>query len=546
MNLKYIEQIGLITTDHYLKHNIVDQITYACADKKTGYIWISYNNKGVITCVERNNKSVIKTLQIKANWFIITNTNKIISCCKKNNIVEIHDTDGNFINSFHFESPISIADAGDSLIIAHENPNGFTIVNFLGEVQFTYIPPNGLLKTPGNVISSKYGFLISDRFSHVIFKYSKGDEQNVFYGIKDKPQSKDNHLCAPHCITFNEFNETFVICDTLNGRIIECDYDGVVQFEYGNSEYYGGGIGHLWGPTYAEYISNNELFICDSKNNRIIIIDKNRNIKWEYGDALIEASTLKLPRTIMISEEKLFIADTHHNKIVITNMDGDTIETIERADGINFLFPRHIGKCTEGLLIADSGNNRIICLDNNKELVYVINELIENETLVRLSDPHYICEVNKTQLLLVDSGSDSVLLIDKKGCVLWRYSNLNDPHCLAIDKEDYIIADTKNNRLVILDQQGRLLNTIYQINGCKLIEPRFVLADHKYLIVVDNRTDDRRIIITNREDGNHFVCEFVDEPLQALNHVRSLALHEDYLYISDTGNSRIMKVKIIT
>lgn len=105
------------------------------------------------------------------------------------------------------------------------------------------------------------------------------------------------------------------------------------------------------------------------------------------------------------------------------------------------------------------------------------------------------------------------------------------------------MADTGNNRIVQLDNAGKLVNRFEIIDGMKLDAPRFIDEYCECNMIIDLNRDDRRIILADK--NNHVINQFTNlsgiEP--RLNHSRWLSTSGSNIVISDTGNSRLLLLK---
>jgi len=124
---------------------------------------------------------------------------------------------------------------------------------------------------------------------------------------------------------------------------------------------------------------------------------------------------------------------------------------------------------TGEVFLVDTGNSRIVVMNDKMELIKVINELDNNGEADSFNQPQGVF-VNDTGIYVADTQNGRILIIDRDGNVLnvfdrpeteliaenitWR------PRRLAADKSGriYVIASGVNLGLVELDAQGSFRN----------------------------------------------------------------------------------------
>jgi DNA-binding beta-propeller fold protein YncE len=137
------------------------------------------------------------------------------------------------------------------------------------------------------------------------------------------------------------------------------------------------------------------------------------DIIYYLKDAIDESMFLKLPEDIFVNEQGyIFVADTGNNRIVKLNREGELLEVFKEANGLPFKTPGGVFADKLGnLFIADTGNRRIVHLSATGEFV---EEFVSPESELLsdtfLFEPNKIC-ISPTGYIYVLNGKN-IMMID--------------------------------------------------------------------------------------------------------------------------------------
>ena len=231
-------------------------------------------------------------------------------------------------------------------------------------------------------------------------------------------------------------------------------------------------------------------------------------------------------------------------KIVEMDAAGKTIW--EYSDGIDF--PHHAELSPDGkrVLIADTGNNRVI------EVEIATGRVLWDTRHIQLSDGSHLNYPNDANylpdgdFLITDRNNHRVLVIDRSGQVKWQFgktsvpgndgAHLRTPHNAdLLPNGDVIIADSNNNRILEVSPAGKVVWEYCPQGARALNWPRDAdrLANGNTLIT--DSKNGRVIEVTPEGD---VVWEFRDlrMPYEADR------LSNGNTLISDSGNHRVIEV----
>ncbi len=153
-------------------------------------------------------------------------------------------------------------------------------------------------------------------------------------------------------------------------------------------------------------------------------------------------------KIIGINNDGNYICSDESDIHIVTQIDSTPLYTFSGVDS-----PLHaIQKANNNYIIADTGNNRIIEID--EELTSVINTF-------SFTNPQFIDLSESTDTLLITGRSPDIVQEviwndDLTGEILWSSSiSLNNPSSATYSKiniDKIIISDTVNNQIVIYDK----------------------------------------------------------------------------------------------
>ena len=83
-------------------------------------------------------------------------------------------------------------------------------------------------------------------------------------------------------------NNTMLVTERYNHRVIELDTSGKVLWQFGETSISGNDDVHLNGPHNGKRLPNGNTMVCDSGNNRILEITPAKDIVWTFSGDVLE------------------------------------------------------------------------------------------------------------------------------------------------------------------------------------------------------------------------------------------------------------------
>jgi len=262
------------------------------------------------------------------------------------------------------------------------------------------------------------------------------------------------------------------------------------------------------------------------------------------------------------SRDLLYVADTDNDRIQIIDVDGNCSASSELADDVCFVDEFGGSGNGEGEFNSPSG----LALDKGKKLLYIADT---NNDRIQIIDVDGNCSASSEL-------ADDVCFVDEFGSFGNGEGEFDSPTGLALDPSTDLlyIADTKNNRIQIIDVDGDCESSddeylakdvcfVDEFGGSGNGEGKFDLpsglvlhTDNDILYIADTKNNRIQIIdVDGNCSGNIDLADdicFVDEFGKAgddegeFNNPVGLTLDvsNDILYVADTDNERIQIIDV--
>lgn len=348
-------------------------------------------------------------------------------------------------------------------------------------------------------------------------------------------------MSKPSFVSVTQWN-TFLVGGKGDKPLLEYDFDFNIIGKYLNNDF---------NIQSAEYVNEKMILICDIDRHQVLLCDQNGDIKWEYGRNYFPgeyADELSTPKYSTHYDNLIYIADGKNNRILCVDWDKN-IKFIynQDEDGQILWWPTCIQKSEGNLIITDSGNNRVIELKSDLSKLKQLGEALikkfelDNPRCIEIVDNHlFIADTYNHRILESDNNLNvSVFFGGKRGCgkdeLFWpraiRYKGNNK----------FIVADSRNSRIIEIDKENNVHFTIY---GYTMNNSYFNFGDPHD---IDSYED--KILITDSilnqvveidMSGN---CTWIygrNGELKNPHHARRTS--DGNILISDTENNRVIKV----
>lgn len=536
MRAKFLE-LGII----YNSERLQTVIRSICYDKFQNIFWI-LTDEGIVTGVDKNNYKVLYRFMFMADTLRVLKKNVIV--VKSEERLILLNYSGEIFCEMKCNQNDNVDVSNDLIVITNKDTNTIKLYDKQLVLKWIKVFSKSEVIHLGNAAFDGEKLILCDKYGHtVLFLDSFGNE--IFrIGTHKKPGNSNSLLCGPHCIKTIKDNETFLICDTLNQRVIEVDISGRIIWSYGRQGAIGGYDDLLWYPSYAEVVGKDQVLIHDSKNNRAVLINRNeKTVIKEFSTPIIKEAILKLPRSVQfLGQERYLVSDTYNNRLVIINRNNKIVADIS-GNFVNgkLKCPRNASFKNGYIWVSDSGNNRLVKMDLHGNMFEEITQIKSSYNNIDIDDPHEVFELQDNQLLIVNTGQNNIMILDKYRKLIWKYDDLNDPHKAYCENGNMWISDSGNNRILKVNIGTKKTHSINSLNNINLNYPRFYSLSHKYSICINGNDDKRELILKSKINKKTEVISKITSTIDHLCHARWATFQQgSKLIISDTGNNRIL------
>ena len=241
---------------------------------------------------------------------------------------------------------------------------------------------------------------------------------------------------------------------------------------------------------------------------------------------------------LSVDGKYLFVSDVGNNRIVLLNPE--TLEFVSSFGADHQSGTHDIDFDLDGTAyVADTHNNRIAIYD-----IHGTNAEFSGQITGRIRGPEGVL-VHPNGLIYVAGAWSNNVVAFKNGDVVAELSGFRSPHDLELDPNaDIWLADAGNDRMLLLspslEVKRELSGAPYHFNGVRYQD---VLEDGT-LIVADKNNHQVKMI---KSDGTLLLT--LGNGIRGLGPGKfstpeGIEVQNGVLWISDSGNDRIVKYKI--
>jgi DNA-binding beta-propeller fold protein YncE len=370
--------------------------------------------------------------------------------------------------------------------------------------------------------------------------------------------SDEQHLNLPQGIAVNPQPDSsgrilVYVADTANQRIVEYADDGTYLGEIGR---FGTGNGQFFFPYDVSVDSSGNLFVADFNNQRVQRFDANTlSFIDTWGSLGSGLGQLELPRALGSAADAtgVFVADTGNHRVQAFSSTGSVNAawgTAGRGGAGYVTRPSGLAiDLTGNLFVADTWAHRIEKLTSAGTYEAQWGRVIARTNFTapgagqgQFSFPRGVAfDPSGSNIWVADQSNNRIQVLTTNGNWLATYGGptagsalgqFNLPRAIAVaGTGDVYVADTGNNRVQKRDASGSW--SLVPI-GTSLDTPSAIAVDGSGTLFVADRTRLLRVV-----DGT---ATPIDPPTGSFDRVGGLHVTGSKLYVSDTGNSRVLRL----
>lgn len=244
----------------------------------------------------------------------------------------------------------------------------------------------------------------------------------------------------------------------------------------------------------------------------------------------------RAPQNIALSADgrDLYVAEVEADRVVV--LDARTL-AFKQAFGAGLLAAPHDVSAGAGsrIYVADSGNRRIAVFEARGGRVDLVGEL----TAGFASPEGVLAHANGRIYATDDDGGKIVAFED--GRAVAKLEGLSRPHGVAADGEGLIVAEAGAHRLSRLS--GNLEPQPRAALDQRFRGPRYLFSDGDTLAVAEKMGHRVTLLTASGLEVDHIGRGDKGLGRNRLRYPEGVALSGDSLYVSDSGNGRIVRYR---
>ena len=361
-----------------------------------------------------------------------------------------------------FKNPYGVRIANDpvwgqSVYVADSNNNRIQIFSTTGAYR-TSIGSPGLSSQPGTFTTLRRVAVAADgdvwgadlwgwrlvRFDRTStgFKYA----QTI--GGTPPPLTSSAVFNEPRAVAVGPDGK-YNIIDTVNQRVVQMTSDGAVVGSCGVRD--SRPVSVNWPRGVAVDPVSGDRWVADTKQSRLQILPANCGQMTRLGSQGSASNEMSWPYSIAIraTDRLAFVADTLNNRITV--WDVATRAAIASYTGANLNQPRSItvSPGTNKLLVTDFGNDRVVELSYSRTAGFTVGRAIS----AGLKGPEGAAADVNGNIWIADTGNNRVLVVNPSGTVTDTITSaagktLSQPAAVSVSGGTIFVSDTNNDRVL--------------------------------------------------------------------------------------------------
>ena len=288
----------------------------------------------------------------------------------------------------------------------------------------------------------------------------------------------------------SHFNKpgNLLITDQFNNRVIEVDPNtNAIVWSFGSNDptLCNPGPGAIIGSNYAERLSDGLTVMAGTGippgassampngcvDNRVIVVDQEGDIVWQYGQAGVTGSgpnQLNVPvSVIQLPNHDYLIVDQGNNRVIEVNQDKQVVFSYGPTSGPGALNNPNSAELLKNghILIADENNNRVIEITRDGQIVWQFSAGIQFAA--------FASRLPNGDTLITDSGHARIIEVTPSMQVVFEYFTNTQPgsnpsplptNAVMLHDGDIAIADQFNNRAFVINEDKQVVFQYGQLN----------------------------------------------------------------------------------
>jgi sugar lactone lactonase YvrE len=220
-----------------------------------------------------------------------------------------------------------------------------------------------------------------------------------------------------------------------------------------------------WGTS---EVGRDKIIVADNKNNRLLLFDRKGDFLKSWGTFAVDKhKTGKFSEPSGITSDdrgNAYVVDSWNGSVEGFNENGDQISCFNLSDK-GFYGPRGIGFDGTNFVIADTGSHRIVTVDPKGVITKIWGSSGTGDG--HFNNPIAVTSDKKGNYFIADMGNNRIQILDADGKKI-KYIKFKDMvTAVAVDKEGHIYVGTDSNKgeVEVFNSNGNALGTLVDMAG---------------------------------------------------------------------------------
>lgn len=256
------------------------------------------------------------------------------------------------------------------------------------------------------------------------------------------------------------------------------------------------------------------------------------------------ARELSRPMGVAPAGDKVLVADTGNGRVMVLDRQGKISKTITEIGNRRLMYPAAVAAMDkERVIIGDLYRGEVVAVSYNGEERFSL-PLAADKTKVGAIRPTAIA-VGQNRIFVTEVEGHRVLVFDEKGRFIRAFGRPGDkpgelsfPNGIAVDpaKKLVYVADSNNRRIQVFDPDGKFMK-ILNLRDLKPMMPRGITVDPRNRALYFADTLDHKVF---RYDLNTKKISLVNKAT-ALSFPNAVAVDgSGRLLVADRENNRVI------
>ncbi|PIQ26090.1 hypothetical protein COW36_02185 [bacterium (Candidatus Blackallbacteria) CG17_big_fil_post_rev_8_21_14_2_50_48_46] len=271
----------------------------------------------------------------------------------------------------------------------------------------------------------------------------------------------------------------------------------------------------LWGQ---------HLVMADERGHRVLIMNLKGEVVWKYGKQV--GQSLKKPRLAHFSKEgKILVADCGQQQVLKLNLKKQTVwsytyqnQSVQMRAQAQPAFVD--GTENGGILVTDTGNRMVFEVTPDHQIAWQFNgqlafNLKLSHLLIKpeLFMPVSAFEVEPGLYLIADQGNGRILLLNRKGKLVWIYPEKKNESLRAVNFAYRLKSGNiwiTSDKLIEVNTKGEVVWEYSKLNDSD-IKQAYPLTESRFLV-----------------DFSHLVKRGINQEMMMLDHAGKILFRHYY------------------